>query len=104
MRKEEYEILEKYYGVPGDDLRVNYRALVEEVDTVFTFKGLEKDPLLRPDDFKMPEFLDPRKRLTDEENEILHNIMIKLATKANKYRVLPKAYFRDAVRIITKSK
>jgi hypothetical protein len=25
--------------------------------------------------------------------------MIKLAIKANKYRVLPKAYFKDAVRL-----
>jgi len=46
----------------------------------------------------MPDFLDPGKRLTEEENQFLHNIMNKLATKANKYRVLPKAYFKDAVR------
>lgn len=45
----------------------------------------------------MPDFLDPRKRLSEEENEFLHHIMTKLAIKANKYRVLPKAYFKDAV-------
>lgn len=98
MRKEEYDILEKYFGVPGDDLRVNYKALVEDVDTVFTIKELEKDPNKRPEVFKMPDFLDPRKRLSQEENEFLHQIMIKLAIKANKYRVLPKAYFKDADR------
>jgi hypothetical protein len=58
---------------------------------------LEKDPNLRPEEFKMPDFLEPRKRLTDQENDYLHNVMIKLAVKANKYRVLPKAYFKDAV-------
>jgi hypothetical protein len=38
LRKEEYDLLENYFGVPGDDLRVNYRDLVEDVDTVFTIK------------------------------------------------------------------
>jgi hypothetical protein len=55
---------------------------------------------MRPEEFKIPDFLEPRKRLTDQENDFLHNIMIKLAVKANKYRVLPKAYFKDAVRNI----
>ncbi len=64
-------------------------------------KGLEEEPSARPEDFKMPDFLDPRKRLTQDENEQLHNIMVKLATKANKYRVLPKTYFRDAVSILS---
>jgi len=45
----------------------------------------------------MPDFLDPQKRLIEEENKFLHEIMIKLAIKLNKYRVLPKAYFKDAV-------
>jgi hypothetical protein len=52
---------------------------------------------MRLDDYKMPDFLDPTKRLSEEENEQLHNVMLKLAIKANKYRVLPKAYFKDAV-------
>jgi hypothetical protein len=38
LRKEEYDLLEKSFEVPGDALRVNYRAMVEEVDTVFTIK------------------------------------------------------------------
>jgi hypothetical protein len=45
----------------------------------------------------MPDFLDPQKRLSDNENYFLHDIMIKLAVKMNKYRALPKAYFKDAV-------
>lgn len=98
LRSEEYDLLETHFGVPGDHLRVNYRAFVEDVDTIFTIKGLEKDPLLRPHEFKTPDFLDPRKRLSEEDMQYLQTIMIKLATKANKYRVMPKAYFRDAER------
>jgi hypothetical protein len=31
-------VLEKEYGVPGENDRVNYKLLVEEVETVFTLK------------------------------------------------------------------
>jgi hypothetical protein len=100
LRSEEYDLLEKVFGLPNDDTRVNYKALVDEVDTVFTLKELEKDPLRRPHDFKMPDFLDPQKRLNAEENQFLHEVMIKLALLMKKYRVLPKVYFKDAVRFI----
>lgn len=80
----------------GDQLRVHYKKLVDEVDTVFTIKGLEKDPLLRPGEFKTPDFLDPEKRLSETDNEFLHEVMIKLALLMRKYRVMPKAYFKDA--------
>ena len=37
LRSEEYDLLENVYGLPDDD-RVNYKRLVEEVETVFTLK------------------------------------------------------------------
>jgi len=95
LRSEEYDLLENVYGLPNDD-RVDYKTLVEEVETVFTIKGLEKNPLSRPKSFKMPDFLDPQKRLSQDENEFLHEVMIKLALLMKKYRVLPKVYFKDA--------
>jgi hypothetical protein len=58
---------------------------------------LEKDPMIKPVEFKIPDFLDPEKRLTSEENDLLHNTMIKLAILMNKYRVMPKVFFKDAV-------
>jgi hypothetical protein len=36
-------------------------------------------------------------RLNADENQILHNAMIKLAILMNKYRVMPKVFFKDAV-------
>ncbi len=97
LRSEEYDLLEKVYGLPEENDRVNYKSLIDEVETVFTLKGLEKEPLMRPQDFKMPDFLDPEKRLTQNENIALHEVMIKLALLMQKYRVLPKVYFKDAV-------
>ncbi len=97
LRKEEYDLLEKVYGLPEENDRINFKSLIEEVETVFTLKGLEKDPLLRPQDFKTPDFLDPQKRLENNENNFLHEVMIKLAMLMQKYRVLPKVYFKDAV-------
>lgn len=91
--------MEKAFEVPGDNLRVLYKELVEIVDTVFTVKGLEKDPLIRPENYVVPDFLDPSKRMQGEETEDLHSVMLKLGVLMNKYRVIPKSYFKDAVKI-----
>lgn len=96
LRPEEYDVLEAYYGVPDQLDKVYYKNLVEEVETVFTLKGLEKDPLLRPSEFKLPDFLNPEKRLNNEENLFLHQTMRKLALLVRKYRVMPKSFFKDA--------
>jgi len=75
---------------------VNYQRMVEEVNTVFTLKNLEKSPNIRPNEFKMPDFLDPKQRLNKQENEFFHEVMLKLGELMRKYRVLPKVYFKDA--------
>ena len=98
LRKEEFEFLENFYSVPNEDDKVYYKDLVEEVETVFTLKNLEKDPLLRPGEFKIPDFLNPEKKLNQEENEFLDKTMRKLALLTRKYRVDPKSFFKDADR------
>ena len=98
LRPEEYDVLEHYYGVPDQNDKVYYKNLVEEVETVFTLKGLEKDPLKRPVEFKVPDFLNPEKRLNQAENEFLDQTMRKLALLVRKYRVMPKSFFKDADR------
>lgn len=64
-----------------------------------SIQNLEKNPLERPNQYSTPEFLDPTKRLSQEENELLHEVMQKLGVLMLKYRVIPKSYFRDAVNI-----
>lgn len=58
---------------------------------------MEKDPLFRPKAYEIPDFLDPNKRMQGEEEEALHEVMVKLGVLMNKYRVIPKSYFKDAV-------
>jgi len=58
---------------------------------------LEKNPLVRPLPYEIPEFLDPHRRMQGEEAEALHEVMIRLGVLMNKYRVIPKSYFKDAV-------
>jgi len=99
LRSEEYDVLEQVYELSDDNTRVNYLSLVEEVNTVFTIKGLEKDPLLRTKEFVMPDYLDPEKRLSEAEGEFLDQVMSKLAVYLKKYRVLTKAYFKDADKV-----
>ena len=95
LRAEEFDVLEKFFSVPDEDDKVYYKDLVEEVDTVFTIKGLEKNPLLRPKDYVIPDFLNPEKRLTPEETDFLDKTMRKLGLLAIKYRVMAKSFFRD---------
>ena len=95
LRAEEFDVLERFFSVPDEDDKVYYKDLVEEVDTVFTIKGLEKNPLLRPKDYVIPDFLNPEKRLTPEEADFLDKTMRKLGLLAIKYRVMAKSFFRD---------
>jgi Ca2+-binding EF-hand superfamily protein len=90
LRAEEFDLLEKFYSV-----KVYYKDLIEEVDTVFTLKGLEKDPLLRPKEYITPDFINPEKRLNEEEAQFLDKTMVKLALLSIKYKVNPKSFFRD---------
>ena len=98
LRAEEFDVLERYYNIPEEEDKVFYKDLIEEVETVFTVKGLEKDPLLRPTEFKTPDFLNPEKRLNKEEELFLDQTMRKLANLLRKYRVNPKTFFKDADR------
>ena len=98
LREEEFQFLENFYSVPEQEDKVFYKDLVEEVETVFTLKSLEKDPLLRPGEYKIPDFLNPDYRLNKQENEFLDQTMRKLALLVRKYRVDPKSFFKDADR------
>ena len=98
LRSEEFVVLEAFYSVEGEEDKVYYKDLVEEIETVFTIKGLEKEPLLRPKDYVTPDFLNPEKRLTEEEAIFLDKTLRKLANLMRKYRVNPKSFFQDADR------
>ena len=50
---------------------------------------------MRPGEYITPDFINPEKRLTQEEAIFLDKTMKKLALLSIKYRVMPKSFFRD---------
>ena len=67
MTTEEFELLEKSFAVPSDPTKVNYLEFNEIIESIFTFKDLEKNPLKKTIDFKAPSILDPKNVLDKEE-------------------------------------
>ena len=86
LRSEEFDILEKFYNINEEEDKVYYKDLV---------KNLEKNPLMRPKEYITPDFINPEKRLTQEEAIFLDKTLKKLALLSIKYRVMPKSFFRD---------
>lgn len=64
---EEYDRLEAYYALPNDKNLINYKALCNEIDTIFTAVEMEKDPIVKPKTFLPPSILDPKDYLNDTE-------------------------------------
>ncbi len=67
LTNEEYELLEKHFAVPSDPTKVNYVQFNEDIERIFTLKGLEKDPLQKVEEFKAPSILDPKDVLNEQE-------------------------------------
>ncbi|CAD8206649.1 unnamed protein product [Paramecium pentaurelia] len=95
LDQESLDLLETMYVVPEDPIRVNYAKFIEDVEIVFTKTGLDKDPLMKPPVHIIPTFLDPRDALTQDEEEALHAIMLRLGEVVRKHRILLKPHFQD---------
>jgi hypothetical protein len=67
LTNEEYELLEKHFALSSDPTKVNYVQFNEDIEKIFTEKGLEKDPLKKVEEFKAPSILDPKDVLNQEE-------------------------------------
>jgi len=73
--------------------KVDYARFVDEVDLVFTKPGLEKDPLIKVQEFAPPPYLDPQSILNPIEEERLHHFLINLGAAVFKNRILIKPFF-----------
>lgn len=93
LTNEEFELLERAFGVPGDATRVNYVQFNDRIDEIFTVKDLEKDPLKKTIEFKAPSILDPKNVLTSEEEEILDACLQRLGWFVCHKRLLIKPFF-----------
>lgn len=78
LTEHEYQLLENYYRLPNDTLKVNYHNFNEELEKIFTEKDLEKNPRKTLTEFKAPSILDPKDVLNDQEEKILHDLLIRI--------------------------
>mmetsp|Transcript_34381 Transcript_34381/g.25451 ORF Transcript_34381/g.25451 Transcript_34381/m.25451 type:complete len:124 (+) Transcript_34381:578-949(+) len=95
LTNEEYEMLESRFQVPQDPLKVSYVEFNDMIEKIFTEKTLEKDPLMKPEEFKAPSILDPKDVLTDAEERVLHDCLVRMGTEVKFRRLLLKPFFQD---------
>lgn len=95
LTSEEYARLEAHYAMPTDATLVNYKALCNEIETIFTAVDLEKDPLKTVKTFLPPSILDPKDNLTSDESEELDLCLQALGVTVRNNRLLIKPFFQD---------
>ena len=95
LTNEEYQALEKEYATTQDTNLINYKAFCDEIDTIFTDKELERDPLRKPQTFIAPSILDPKDLLTADEEKELYQTLLQLGTYVQQHRLLIKPFFQD---------
>ncbi|XP_011673543.2 uncharacterized protein LOC594672 [Strongylocentrotus purpuratus] len=98
LQPSEVEILINAFESPRDASFVEYLAFSDHVESIFTLKNLEKDPLITPEQFK-PAVQVEKNILTGAEENILKNTVEKLAQKVNKGRVQLYPLFEDYDRV-----
>ena len=87
--------LERLYKDPTDQDKIEYVRFVSDVDLVFATPGLEKNPLYRVDNYKIPTFLDPKARLNPQEMQRLHEVLVEIGSHVKINRILIKPFFKD---------
>lgn len=99
LTEKEYEVLLDKFRSPHDDNLVDYVSFNEEVENVFTKKGLEKEPTKRIQEYKVPSIIDPDDVLTDSEEQTLEECMSRIGTETRNRRLLLKPLFQDKDKI-----
>lgn len=79
--------------MPNDATRINYIAFCDGVDKIFTERDLEKNPTKKLTSFNAPSILDPKNVLDDEEEQRLHECLMRIGTDVRYRRLLLKPYF-----------
>ena len=74
---------------------MRYFDFNEEIEKIFTLKNLEKDPTLTLSKYSAPSILDPKNKLTSEEEAELHAALNQLGVSIRHRRLLIKPFFQD---------
>lgn len=95
LTDQEYELLERHFAVANDQTRVNYVQFNEEIERIFTEKGLEKDPLKKVAEFRAPSILDPKHVLGEDEEAQLDACLQRLGQQVFLRRLYLKPFYQD---------
>ena len=95
LTSEEFEALIDYFKMPTDPTLVNYVNFNNEIEDIFTEKDLEYNPTKTLTSFNAPSILDPKDVLNNEEEQILHETLTRLAREVRLRRLLIKPFFQD---------
>jgi hypothetical protein len=98
LTDKEYETLLNRFST-ADANQVNYVDFNEDIENIFTKRGLEKMPTEKPQEYKIPSLIDPEDVLTDAEEQVLENCLINIGTETKNRRLLLKPFFQDKDKI-----
>jgi len=95
----ENEILLDRFKLSEDSKLINYVDFVEEIDRIFTKKGLEREPRATVEEFTPINIIDPDDVLTDAEEDVLEACLQRLGRETRNRRLLLKPLFQDKDKI-----
>ena len=99
LTEKEYDTLLQKFSSPSDPNLVDYIEFNEEIERIFTQKGLEKKPLTKVTEYKIPTLIDPDDVLTDAEEVVLENCLTRIGTETRNRRLLIKPFIQDKDKI-----
>ena len=93
--KAELSALEKTYQSREDARMVDYVAFSDEIESVFTIKGLEKNPTIELKEF-VPGEVDPTLNiLSAKDQKVYQKILDRMVEKVRQRRIDPLTYLED---------
>lgn len=99
LTDKEYDTLLDKFRSEKDENMVDYIEFNEEMEEIFTKKGLEKAPTAVVKEFKTPTLIDPDDVLTDAEEKVLEECLVRIGTETRNRRLLLKPFFQDKDKI-----
>ena len=98
LKESEMKILASYYASFTHPGFINYVAFSDEIESIFTLKNLEKNPLTTPTPFKPP--VEWQQNTLSEEEDIVYNMtMNRVAEQVRKTRTQLFPLFEDYDRV-----
>ena len=99
LTEPENDILLERFATSEDSKLIDYIEFNEDIDLIFTKKGLEKEPTTVVKEFKVPSLIDPEDVLNDDEEKVLEDCLIRIGTETRNRRLMLKPFFQDKDKI-----